>query len=405
MLEFKNNILARQFKNYSWSFAVFTIIGSTYLSSSAWATNPRSHSTSNEWGSSQINALGGIGSLSDDFVDQYFSDPSLVAESKKSVQLRWLSLGVTYTKDLANTVSDFSSAFKSDSSSSAGTGVVNYLDKLRSLFGRRLGGEMNAAILATQIGNFTLIPYASGSVEGGIDVPSWPRADLVGDGYIGLGFGYAHKLPQGFTLGGNLRPGVRAYAHVQGSVSDVGGFATASAAGTGTSTSSSLNPKAGVGFYLPLDVGLGYSPLKIVRFNLVMKDFGGAGSLSKIQGDKPPAYPMRVSLGATSMLFEKGSHKINGATDLQDMLALNQQGAFWYRWQFAAQYLYHLPIRTQTSFGLNAGLQSGYPSVGVFIDLFLVKIEASTFTKESGLYIGQRPLTAYSFRAFSQLTF
>lgn len=377
------------------------------------ASTFKSHSTENEWNSAQINALGGVGSMSEDFVDQFFSDPSLAADEKRSFVFQLSNVNVMYSKDLSSTVQEFqafakeSSASDNGSSSDSSAQIVSAFDKVRALFGRRLTGGMNLALLAFQVKGFSFVPYASGLVDGGINVPSWPRASMIGDAYVGLGIGYAMKLPKGFSLGLNVRPGVRAYAKIEADASSVGGFSTSGTqgSGSGSAASSGFAPRMGAGFYLPVDMGLGFMPLPSLRFSLVARDTGGAPSLSTLQGDAPPTYPMRLSLGLNYAVLEIGTHKVNFGSELQDLLYVKQDSGLWYRWQWAGQYLYRLPFRSQTSFGLNAGLQSGYPAVGVFLDFVLFKLDATYHTRETGLYIGQRPQKCYSFRAHSQMSF
>ena len=55
----------------------------------ALASDVRSFSTENEWNSTQINALGGIGHMSEEFVDQFFSDPSLPQKRKAKFELQF----------------------------------------------------------------------------------------------------------------------------------------------------------------------------------------------------------------------------------------------------------------------------------------------------------------------------
>jgi hypothetical protein len=200
----------------------------------------------------------------------------------------------------------------------------------------------------------------------------------------------------------NVRPGLRAYAEADADVSAVGDFAGTSAGGEGGAEEFA---SYGTGLYLPADMGAGVMVTKDTRVNLVVRDVGGAPALMTLKGDTPPVYPMRLSLGGNSTLHEKGAHRFTLGSDVQDLLGIAKPNALWYRWQWAAQYAYRLGSRKETSLGLNGGLRSGYPAVGLFLDLFLLKLEGAWFTRETGFHVGQRPQQAWSVRAWSQLTF
>jgi hypothetical protein len=370
----------------------------------AYARDIRDSSTEREWSSTQYNALGSVGHMSEELVDTFFADPSLPAQRRNKFELQWSSVHLMYSQELANTIQDAQN-LQSGAGDSEGTAqTVELLDKVRSLFGRNLGGAVNVTLLATRFEGFTLVPYLSGFVDGAADVPSWPRAKAEVDSYAGVGVGYGTTFQKVWGFGLNVRPGVRTYASIDASVSDAGDFSSGSSEGETTDAGSDL-VKFGSGIYVPADLGGSYLMGKSTRFNLVMRNIGGAPTFSKIQGQEPPVYPMRISMGASTHFWEKGSHTIEGGTDLQDILGIAQTNAVWYRLQWAAQYLYRFGSRKETTFGLKSGLRSGYPSIGAFLDLYLFKIEGAYFTREAGYYPGQRPVPSLSFRAWSQMSF
>jgi hypothetical protein len=374
--------------------------------SNAFAGDVRDFSTENEWNSTQINALGGVGHLSEELGDQFFSDPSLPQRRKAKGELQFGSMHFMYSRDLQSTVSDArefqSGSQESDTEGAAKT--LELLDKVRSLFGRKLTGGMNVTALAFRGGGFTLVPYISSFVDGGADIPSWPRVSARADAFAGLGVGYGFTVAKWWELGVNVRPGVRAYAEADADVSAVGDFA-GSASSSESGVDSSEFASYGTGFYVPLDIGTGTMLGKETRVNLVARNVGGSPAYANLQGDKPPVYPMRLSLGLNSDLWEKGQHRVSAGSDVQDLMGITAANAVWYRWQWAGQYAYRLGNRKETSLGLNAGLRSGYPSLGLFLDLYVMKLEGAWFTRETGYYAGQRPQQAWSFRAWSQMTF
>jgi hypothetical protein len=364
-----------------------------------------SYSTQNEWHSATIDALGGVGSMSENIDDQFFYDPSWAASDKRRFVWQFVGVDVAVSRDLVNATQDFQDLMKGSEKSSGGVeNAVDLMDGVRSLFGKNMSVGMSLSLTALKMGGFSLHPYAVVNVGIQAHVPSLPEAALVGDAYGGIGIGYSRAFNKEWAWGVNLRPGARAYAVGDVSVAAVGDMSS------DTSKKSSSESKNefgnyGAGFYLPVDLGLSYQARKTLRLNTVLRDAGTAPSLTTLKGEKPPTYPMRWSLGATWTPIQSRNHEVSLGTDLQDMLGLLEESGLWYRWQWAGQYRYTLPFRTQTSFGLNTGLQSGYPAIGVFLDLFVAKLEVAVSTREAGYYIGQDPEPRYSARLTSQLTF
>ena len=393
-------------------FASFTCLGVNFrCASSALAGTSAGFSTENEWSSPQINALGGVGLMSEDVVDQFFSDPTAAARRKATTEIQWTGLHVQYSRELASTITDFQTILKDSSGDSkSASKTIDILNGVRNVFGRSLTAGLNMSVLATRIKKVTVVPYLSGFANAGVNVPSWPRANGIVDGYLGLGMGYSHTFGKDFDVGMNLRPGVRTYAAAAVDVSSVGDFSDSSSASSSSSSSSGSSKAtagavAGAGFYVPVDLAAGYQLGQKWRTTFVLRNVGGAPAFSLLQGDKPPVYPMRVSLGVVNKAYDSGAHKVNWGTELQDMMNLGKDKALWFRWQLAAQYLYRLSFRTQTSFGLHTGLRSGYPAVGIFLDAFFVRLEGTYYVRENGIYVGQRPTRMLSFKLSSQLSF
>lgn len=369
------------------------------------------HREENEWTSTQKASLGNIGMLSENFTDQFFSDPSLVSRKKRSFDLQISSVNMYYTKDITTTTSEISNLQSEASSGSSQSGVgqaVELLDFVSGLSGRRMEGGLTMNLLALRIGNVSVIPYSNLFLKAHIDVPSWPEAEVILDSFTGVGVGYAHELGKNFDLGINLRPGARFMVAQELSASTI--EVAGSSSGDESSEPDVFAPRAG--FYIPLDLGFGWRVNERLRANLVARNaYGGVlADLSPQSGSgsattAPPDYPLHLSLGGMWEVFNDKANRIRIASDLQDILGMEGFDQFLLRWQWAAQYLYSLSFRESTSFGLNVGLQSGYPSVGVLLDLFLARFEAAYFVFEGGAAAGQNPVEAYSFRLFSEISF
>lgn len=406
MHQFYSKDILRPLPHFVW-LIVFLFLG---FQQNAFARR-LNHRSENEWTSTQKASLGNIGALSENFSDQFFSDPSLQARKKEKFGLQILSVNTYFTDDLLTTQSDamdFISRLQTDGSGTGLSKTVDTLEFVASLTGRRVETGATLQLIGARFGGFTLIPYVNAFAKAHIDVPSWPVAEVIVDQYSGVGFGYSYPLGKAIDLGANLRPGMRIYLQQEVSASslDVG----TSQGGESSSSTGSFEPRMGI--FIPLDLAAAYQLNSAIRTHLVMRNVYG-GAVANLSGagesgnvpSAPPDYALQLATGGTWSLIDKGLHKIRLASELQDITAIEGLDSFWLRWQWAGQYLYQLPFRSSTSFGLNAGLQSGYPSIGLLVDLFLVKFEAAMYNFEGGAAAGQDPVRAKSFRVYSELSF
>lgn len=370
------------------------------------------HRTENEWTSAQKSSLGNIGVLSENFTDQFFSDPSMQARKKGKFDLQLISLNTYYTDDLTKTGDDAQTFLKkvqsSDSGSSGLSKGVDALEFVASLTGRRVEAGATLELIAARVGAFTLIPYVTAFAKAQIDVPSWPQAQVLADQYSAVGVGYSYPLGKSFDIGANLRPGLRVYLQKEISASTLD--VQTSSNSTTQTDATDFSPR--LGLYIPLDLGVGYRVSPRIRAHLVGRNvYGGAlvNFSSASSGGKtpaaPPDFPLQLATGATVSAYEDKSHRLRFASELQDVTAIKGMDELWLRWQWAGQYLYTLSFRSETSVGINAGLQSGYPSIGLLLDLYLFKLEGSVFAFEGGGAAGQKAVPAKSFRIFSELSF
>ena len=369
------------------------------------------HREENEWTSTQKAGLGNVGMLSENFVDQFFADPSLQARKKTHFDLQLTSVNFYYTEDFNKTQSDASDLIDELQSSNSGKSAINQgldvLEFVSSLTGRRVEAGASLQILSTRLGRFTVVPHVNAFVKGHIDVPSWPEAEVILDQYSSIGLGYSHPLGKSFDLGINFRPGFRVYLQQELSASSIEVASEQETSADG----SSFSPRMGV--FVPVDLALAFSISQKLRANLVLRNaYGGALTNSSPQEEDsvrrpkaPPDFPAHLSTGLIWNLYSSSANRFRMASDLQDILGVEGFDDALLRWQWAFQYLYQLSFRDKTTFGVNLGLQSGYPAVGALLDLYLVKIEGAYFVFEGGAAPGQDQVVAYSFRLFSEMSF
>jgi hypothetical protein len=119
-----------------------------------------------------------------------------------------------------------------------------------------------------------------------------------------------------------------------------------------------------------------------VRLGVVARDLGD----TRFTGGIPP---WRQTLGAgLGLTLHTRDSALHCAADFRD--ALGAYAEHWTRRVFAgcraiwARY-----------FGLAAGLHHGYPSGGIVLNLYVVRLEAGTYTREMGRQVGSNPRNVY----------
>ncbi|MEN9824430.1 MAG: hypothetical protein RI953_175 [Pseudomonadota bacterium] len=377
----------------------------------AYAVQHRDVSGESEWTSAALQGSAGIGALSESWVDQAQTDPSLLARRRATFEMEFANLSATVSRDAVNTVVDtvqsLTSQTNESSGSSAAQATVTALNKVRAVFGKSMTLQTQINLLSPRIGRVGIAPYASALLDASIDNAAWPKLDSWGGGYGGLLLSYSQIIQKDFDLGIALRPGVGGFRGYQVDLSLLGDFL-----GTGATSNSTGNPMADLlefptAVYCPLDLAAGWWVDKSTRVHLVSKNTFDAAPLNVISGT-PGRLQNRLNLGVVRQIGIPGSslQALSVASEVQDIAGIK---AGWnellLRLQWAARYEARLPFRQQTSFGLNVGMHSGYPVLSAHLDFIVFKMEFALSARENGAYSGQRPNRLMSARVFSQVQF
>jgi hypothetical protein len=371
----------------------------------------RDVSGESQWSSPALQGAAGIGAFSESWVDQAQTDPSLLARRRSSFELEYLNVTGTVSRDAVNTVVDtvqsLTEQSNSASDSSAAKATVNALNKVRTIFGKSVTLQLHANTISPRIGRVGLAPYVSGLLDVSIDNAAWPKLDSFGGGYGGVLISYAQVIQKDFDLGVALRPGVGGFRRYEVDLSLLGDFL-----GTNAAASSADSPLSSLlafptAVYCPLDIAVGWWVNNSTRVAMVSKNTFDARPLSTLSG-QPSALQSRINLGVVREIGIPAAktQSLHVASELQDIAGLRGGwNDFLIRWQWAARYAARLPLREQTSFGLNIGMHSGYPVASVHLDLIIAKLEAALSARENGAFAGQRPNRLQSLRLSSQIQF
>jgi hypothetical protein len=278
------------------------------------------------------------------------------------------------------------------------------------------------------IGGSTGIGYAAKGLGLGMalvtDCYFWGPTALGMSGYltetVGFMGGMSFPLQAGpmlIHIGGTLRPMIRIHTLLP-NADALAMFASLQA---GDSLAVALGPANVVyGVGVALDLGV-IAELGWFNFGLSIKDIGGTvfnystddfATLSAVFGSElrlPPGspvtdryvIPMDVSFGvAFHPVFGK-FNKILDPTihvDLTDMVnviggAIAGDSSAWNMVHLGAE------LRLLKVLSAWAGLNQGYLTFGAGLDLFVIEINASVFTRELGRYLGDRPSSGATLEA------
>lgn len=139
------------------------------------------------------------------------------------------------------------------------------------------------------------------------------------------------------------------------------------------------------GFGLSVDTGLTLQKRTRnfdVRFAAVLADVGGTAFK---EGIPPWRQTLNVGVG---LALHDATQVVHCAVDLRDALAAYEE--HWTRRTYAGC----KAIMTKY-FGLAAGLHQGWPTYGLILNLFVMRLEAGSYTKEVGLEAGTQGRRVY----------
>jgi hypothetical protein len=370
---------------------------------SAWSANGLGYtdfSSDSEWQSTQIHALGGSAILSEELSDQILLNPSMVQKRTGKFETQLFNLNVMGSKDAFAAYKNVTTVSSNNSSNSSAKKLISIYDALSA---KNLSAAVSFSIFASRLGGFYLLPYSHANVSAAIDVPAWPEGNVFADSYAGLVAGYSFEWRKKLAFAAAIRPGVRTTFAVDANLASLNDFQVSS--GSQSSSTGKSSGSASTGVYVPLDIhGSYYMPMNFTGI-LGVRNLFDSRAVVNARGAKAQPIPMKVNLGVAHAAWAKGVQRVRWYSEIQDVSGVFAESGFWYRWLMGAQYLVRFPSRLSTSFGLHTGLRSGYPSIGATVDLYLIKLEASLFTRELGTRIGQRPERCYTARAYSSMTF
>ena len=339
---------------------------------------------------------GGIGYLSSNFTDVFFSHPSHITEDKRSFVLKFFDINFSVSSDVGNTVLDYLDESESNSDNNEGSAaVISTLKTIKKYFGKNISGDTHVEFFSMKIGNFTLVPYLHASMYGVGYTPAWPEVEGEVDAYMAMGAGYAYQY-EDFGFGLNIRPGFRYYGAIDLDIGAIGDFTSSN----GTTDTELI--RFGQGPYSPVDLGFSYRLSPTIKLHANFLDLLGSPSGGSTNGI-PPAFETKFNLGMIWESWKNGRHSFAFASEFKDLFNFFAPNGYLFNTHIGGEYRYS--FGEQPFIALRVGLNQGFPTLGAYMDLFVFKLAFSYSAYEKGHYIGQNPIQLYTVQAFSQISF
>ena len=325
--------------------------------------------------SSRAAGRGGTGVAAFESTEAARFNPAILAESKARVQIRPIALDGAIGENAISTISDLTKL--SDVSDG-----LSFLRSFEDKFGERqyLRGQISP--VAFRIGGFEFQSFGGAASWLELRQPSMIEATFEADSMIGGQMSYAHALGAQWGLGATFRYLSRTFITGDLVFTDVLEFA----------------PPASVQFddYAPLQTGQGYAgdlgliwhPTPVLRFGLTFENVGDTTfTANSEEKGAPPPLLQSVNLGGV-FRQKLGMWDLDYHADWRDVLQ---------RYKQHLSRAFHLglelgrPIFTKDhDLGVTGGIQEGYLTGGVFVDVWLFRIDLSNYAVELGEVAGQR---------------
>lgn len=342
-------------------------------------------------------ALGGTFVALSSGYQSFFGNPASFADGEREFTLvnanPWLYVSPT-TANIATLEA---------AAGSAGPDLVNALNELITTNGIGAGASAGLGWIGKGLGlglSATVDSYVWGQNALGAVGSMDAQVSAV------LGVGFPVKLfGLNLSVGGDVRP----YLRMTGPISST----QLAEIMTGGSIDAILNGvPVDLGFGLAMDLGAKLELGRVLSIGLAVRDISTEQSMSSSsfgevldylgEGDLPPSsqdsvYPVlpNITLGAALRpLPASVAHFVDLLVilELQDPIGvIVDNETFWQ--------LLHAGVETEFLnglFSLRAGLNKGYLSLGLGLELLALKFNAALFTEEMGLRPGDRPRTGIS---------
>lgn len=317
-------------------------------------------------------------------------NPATLAEPKLTFQLRFLQLDLMLGQNTLDSVSDVASI---DAEASA----VALLDTFRDKFGKRQYGRVQLMPLAMRIHSFEASPFLSSSNFVDMRLPTTPEVQFQSHTMTGLNLSYAMPIGKETVAGLTLRPAHRQRFHGNISFSDLLDFVDSDEFELGDVF------EREEGFIVGADLGFIWKPGKEWRFGLVGENLGHAANNGDFQNGTSPLQ-QRVNLGLDYRMDFKPWYW-DWLFDIQNIDQAWAGQLDFYRTLHLGTELGLSYLSRDTDLGVALGVNEGYFTSGLYVDLLIFRLNLAYYAVELGEYAGQRKDRRWGVTLLSSMTF
>lgn len=329
------------------------------------------------------------------FVAAYDSDeasrlnPATLGESGVRYQLRPLEFNGIVGENTVTTINDLTALTSTNDG-------IGFLRKFSDKFGKRQYLRLQGGILSQRFGRLEISPVVSTASWLELDRPPFPQMQWESDSFAGANISYGYPISPTLAVGATVRPMERFY--IAGTLGFMDIFEFLPPAETKFEDIAPIRQGRGYG----VDIGTIWKPRPTLRLGLTVQNVGDTGFSGENGKQAPPNIRQVISTG---MLLRQSWRRFDFdySVDIQDLM--NRRGVNNLR-------LLHLGTEFGTKvfsrdhdFGVTVGLNEGYVTAGLFIDLWVMRIDFINYTAELGESPGQKKDKRWGLAARSSITF
>lgn len=328
------------------------------------------------------------------YVAAYDSDeatrfnPATLAETDISFQMRFYQLDLSLAEATVDTINDLADTSGSEDG-------LSFMRKFDDKFGDKQFFRGQFSPLSMRFGAFEFSPFVVLDTTLEINSPTLPESKWLSDTYAGASFSYSRKFFTSLALGLTLRPMYRWKIDGKIGFTDLMDFLPPA-----SKQFSDISPIVS-GFGLGVDVGGVWQVSPKFRWGLVVQNVGDMGYFQDYS-TKPEPFRQKFSTGILSR-NQWGPWNLDFLADIQDLEnrdGLNLLRLLHYGLEFGTSV-----ISRDHDYGILLGVNEGYITTGVFLDLLLVRFDISNYAVEDAFNPGQDRDRRWAFSARTTMTF
>ncbi len=313
------------------------------------------------------------------------ANPATLAQGNVNFQFRPLQVDGFLGANAVSTISDLTNVAQSSD-----TSATKVLQTFTDRFGKRQYLRVQGSAFSFRIKSFEITPFFASHAFVDMRIPTTPNLTFEAQVVGGANVAWALALSPVLDFGLNVKYLNRTLYQGEAAFSDVLDVVDSS-----SKTLTDIFEKR-AGTQIGTDVGLIWHPTKENRYALLIENIGYAGNYGG--STELPLRPLRqkVNVGWLRRVDRNPWH-LDFQVDAQDIVnppTLDPMRQVHLGLEFGRSY-----ISRDHDFGLQLGLNEGYLTSGIFVDLWAFRLNMAYYAVELGEYAGQRKDRRWAFSA------